>query len=139
MLGVAALLSACAAGPSTTIVRTEQASATYQSWTMNMQSTLGELPHQIVLKPYNEGGKLTVCGYIAGTTSSAGQQLIEAWWRQAELTLNDTPIGAGYFLSFRAPGDRQATCIATGAAWKEEFQSRGLRLNAKGQAARIAL
>jgi hypothetical protein len=132
MLGLAAALGACA--EQAKIVRTEEARTGYISWTYTMTTTRGgDASHQVFLKPSNEGGKLVVCGYIVASVNSIEQQLIEGWWRQADVSLNDTPIGKGYFLTIRKSGDRQATCIETSHAWQDKF--RAPQLQAKGQVA----
>ncbi len=131
VLGLAAALGACAAEQAK-IVRSEEARSGYTSWTFKSSTTrMGDASYQVLLKPSNEGGKLVVCGYIVGSVNSIEQQLIEGWWRQADMSLNDTPIGKGNFLAVRKPGDRQATCIETVHAWKDQFRSP--RLDVKGE------
>lgn len=131
VLGLALALGACA-GEQAKIVRTEEARSGYANWTFTMSNSGGgSSSHQVFLKPSNEGGKLVVCGYIVASVNSIEQQLIEGWWRQADLSLNDTPIGKGNFLAIRKPGDRQATCIETIHAWKDQF--RVPRLDVKGE------
>jgi hypothetical protein len=131
VLGLAAALGACAAEQAK-IVRTEEARGGYVSWTFTMSNNRGgDSSHQIFLKPSNESGKLVVCGYLVASVNSIEQQLIEGWWRQADMSLNDTPIGKGNFLAIRKPGDRQATCIETVHTWRDEFRSP--RLDVKGQ------
>lgn len=129
-LGLAAVLGACAEPAK--IVRTEQAGSGYSFWTMNMKSSReGESSHRVYLKTSNEGGKLVVCGYLEANVNSLDQQAIEGWWRQADVSLNDTPIGKGSFLAVRKPGDRQATCIETTQPWRDAFRTP--KLDAKGQ------
>jgi hypothetical protein len=138
VLGLAAALGACAGGQGK-IVRTEEARNGYVSWTYKMSSTRGsDLSHQVYLKPSNEGGKLVVCGYIAANFTSIDQQLVEAWWRQADLSLNDAPIGKGSFLGVRKPSDRRATCLETTQAWTDQFKTGQLRLDVKGQPASVS-
>jgi hypothetical protein len=122
-----ALLGACTA-ERTKIVRTESISSDYTSYAYKLSSPQGELPHQVFLRPYNDGGMLAVCGYIAAMATGSAQDLIEAWWRRAELSLNGYRIGTGHFLQLRQPNDLRAACVETPVAWKEDFRSGPLRL-----------
>jgi hypothetical protein len=132
MLACALAVGACA--EQAKIVRTEEARSGYSSWTFTMTNSRGgDTSQRLFLRPVNEGGKLVLCGYIEATVTSIDLQGIESWWRQADMTLNDTPIGKGSFLTVRKPGDRQATCVETVHAWRDQFRSP--KLDVKGQVA----
>lgn len=122
-----ALLGACTA-ERTKIVRTESISSDYSVYAYNLSSPQGNLPHQVFLRPYNDGGMLAVCGYMTGAATGSAQDLIEAWWRRAALSLNGYRIGTGHFLQLRQPGDLRAACVETPVGWKEDFRSVPLRL-----------
>jgi hypothetical protein len=126
-----ALLGACTA-ERTKIVRTESISSDYTSYAYNLSSPQGDLPHQVFLRPYNDGGMLAVCGYITGSATGSAQDLIEGWWRKAQLSLDGHRVGTGHFLQLRQPTDLRASCVETPVAWKETFQSVPLRLQANG-------
>lgn len=127
-----ASLAACATEP-TKIVRVENASNDYVSYAYKMPSPQGELPYQVLLRPYNDGGTLIVCGYLTSQVQDgAAETRIQTWWQNADMVLNGKPIGTGHFLRVRRPGDLQASCVDTRVAWISDFQSVPLRLNAKG-------
>jgi hypothetical protein len=126
-----ALLGACTA-ERTKIVRTESISSDYTVYAYKLSSPQGDLAHQVFLRPYRDGTMLAVCGYITGAVTGSAQDLIEAWWRRAELSLNGNRIGTGHFLQVRQPADLRASCVETPVAWKEDFRSPPLRLQANG-------
>lgn len=129
------LLGACTA-ERTKIVRTESISSDYTAYAYKLSSTQGDLPHEVFLRPYNDGGMLAVCGYMTGMAAGSAQDMIEAWWRRAELSLNGYRIGTGHFLQLRQPSDLRASCVETPVAWKEDFRSPPLRLQANGSEVR---
>jgi hypothetical protein len=92
--------------------------------------------YTVWLKPFNEGGNLGVCGFIESHGTGLDNQLIEAWYRQADLFLNDTHIGRASFLSVREQDDRQARCVRTTAPWEQKFDG-PLKLNARGGTVRV--
>lgn len=125
------VLAGCATDQ-TKIVRREAPSTDYSAYAYRLSSPQGEVPYQVFLRPYNDSGKLVVCGYLTGGVAGAAEARIESWWQSARLSLNGHDIGTGHFLKARRPGDVRSTCVETPVAWKDEFQSVPLRLRAKG-------
>jgi hypothetical protein len=131
-------LGACA--ESNKYLPAQRADSSYVKQTMGFTTNVGRYDAAVYHKAFDSNGRLAMCGYVVVQTSSCHAVMIAEWFKTADLTLGDAPVGKADFIKRTTPGyneyDTSASCVETQVPWRPSLRTAPMKItgsNVQGQ------